>query len=218
MRLLSRTLLTLAALLIASSVASATPISITGAATGSAAAATGELTLSANTLTLQITNASLYDGRITALGFDLRRGDVSATTNNGAGLQGYSGNNAAKFVFSDGALGNVPQFNQAGVVLDFGWALPGGTAKKPKLDFTSGSPNDGLAPSSTLTFIATGDFLGLTEAQVASALFVRFQQIGIDGEDSDVGTTSVPEPASLLLFGTGLFAAVAARRRKIAQR
>ena len=184
----------------------AVPFTITGNATGSDATAEGELTyVDADTILLSLTNTSLYDARITGLGFDLIAGDYTA--NNSSGLDGYTGDNVLDFDFTDAALGNVPQFGN--VVLDFGW-LTGNS-------FTGGLPNDGLAPGGTLNFTASGDFLGLSEAEIADALFVRFQRVGPNGQGSDVGTPGdtpdIPEPASLLLFGLGLAGAAAVRRR-----
>ena len=70
----------------------------------------------------------------------------------------------------------------------------------------------------------SGAFSGLTEAQIASGMFVRFQRVGPNGEGSDVAVgngspggvptpfSTAPEPASMVLFGSGL--ALFARRFK----
>lgn len=208
-------LLGLSLLLMTTAPARAATIVVFGASSPTDASATGTLTLSGggNTLNLSLTNTSTFDGRITGLGFDLFAGDF--TGNNSSGLNGYTGTSSnPNFVFTDGSLGNVPQFSQA--VLDFGY-VTGNSG-----NFSGGSPNDGLAPLQTANFMITGAFNGLTEAQLASALFVRFQRLGANGEGSDVGRgatvgtptpSAVPEPGSMILLGTGLLAALRARKR-----
>ena len=188
--------------------AEAVPFTVVGNSVGSPdAVATGELTIVGDTLSFSLDNTSTFDTRVTGVGFDLIDGDF--TDNNSSGLDGFTGADVGAFIFSDGALGNVPQFNDA--VLDFGF-LTGNS-------FAGGSPNDGLSPgAAALNFSVTGDFGGLTDEQLASRIFVRFQRVGENGEGSDVGQGTpdepdeegggeeeggnVPEPATLLLFGT----------------
>jgi hypothetical protein len=205
----SRPLLTSVALLFTASVASATPITIIGKSTGNLSTAVGELTLTTTTLTLQLTNTSPPQARITAFGFDLIPGDF--TDNKSSGLDGFTANNVGKFTFTDDPAGKIPQFGS--FVLDFAFL----TGK----NFGGGKAADGISPNNTLTFVVNGDFSAYTEAQLVSSLFVRFQRVGDDGELSDVGrggdTPDVPEPASLALFGAGLAAVAAARRRRAAR-
>ena len=218
---LQKVLLTFASLVVLIAAATATKadtIQIVGVNSGQASTATVvcEFNSQTNTFTFTITNTSAITSpgstsTITGIGYDLPpTGNASAS-----GLNGFTGMQApslsSDFDFSDGDLGNVGAgFNS--VVLDFGFTTG------PSGNFQGGSVNDGLLPGESASFVVSGAaFTGFTEAQICNAIFVRFQNVPVAG--SDVGTpTTVPEPSTMLLLGTGLLGAAGVVRRKIRRR
>ena len=205
----------LVVLSIAATVAHADTITISGVNSGQAATATivCEFNSQTNTFTFTITNTSAITqpgstSTITGIGFDL----PPLGNANASGLNGFTGMQApslsSNFDFSDGDLGNVPAgFNN--VVLDFGFTTG------PSGNFNGGSVNDGLLPGESASFTVTGAaFTGFTESQICNAIFVRFQNVPAPF-GSDVATTAVPEPSTMLLLGTGLIGAAAMARRRL---
>jgi hypothetical protein len=192
---------------------------VSGAQSGQFSTATQVLEFNAqtNTMTFTVTNTSAITqpgstSSITAIGFDLPPlGNASAS-----GLNGFTGMQApslsSTFTFSDADLGAVPGF---GAVLDFGF-LTGAS-------FVSGSVSLGLLPGESASFTVSGaGFAGFTEAQLANAVFMAFQNVptaaGTNGFDvaAVAAPNPVPEPATALLIGVALagLGAGAARRAR----
>src|SRR5215204_829659 len=200
----------LAALLVIASAGAtvrADTITVTGVDTGQFSTATVvcEFNSQTNTFTFTVTNTSAITqpgstSTITGIGFDLPpTGNASPS-----GLNGFTGMQApslsANFTFSDADVGNVSHgFNSA--VLDFAFITG------PSGNFGGGSVNEGLLPGESASFIVSGAaFTGFTEAQICNAIFVRFQNVPLEGGSggSDVGVSQVPEPSTILLLGSAL--------------
>jgi len=209
-------------LVAASTSVRADTITVSGAGSGQFSTATVvcEFNSQTNTFTFTITNTSAITqpgstSTITGIGFDLPPlGNASAS-----GLNGFTGMQApslsSNFTFSDADLGNVPHgFNTA--VLDFGF-ITGNSG-----NFSGGSVNDGLLPGESASFTVSGAaFTGFTEAQICNAIFVRFQNVPLEGGSagSDVGVSStVPEPSTIFLLGSALVGLGGYARRRLSLR
>ena len=217
----------LAPLLLIASAATvrADTITITGVDSGQFSTATVvcEFNSQTNTFTFTITNTSAITqpgstSTITGIGFDLPPlGNASAS-----GLNGFTGMQApslsSTFIFSDADVGSVPHgFN--GVVLDFAF-LTGNSG-----NFNSGSVNDGLLPGESASFTVSGAaFTGFTEEEICNAIFVRFQNVPLEGGSggSDVGVPGdggeIPEPSSIMLLGSALIGLGGYARRRLKMR
>lgn len=202
LRLTSRFVFPLCCLIFSAAVARADSFQIVGNSNPTATATLNITTLSNTELCFTITNTSL--GVVTGVGFDLPGTGAFA-------LESMTGGTGT-FTFSTNS-GNVPQFDTA--VLDFAFVTHTD-------NFAGGNPPSGTPSGDTTPlFCVTGDFTGFSQDEIAAAVFVRFQSLPT-GTGSDVGTvtstptptTTVPEPASMILLGSGLMATVGVLRMR----
>ena len=193
-------------------------VTLTGATSAQYSTATevAEFNAQTNTFTFTITNTSAITqpgstSTITGIGFDLPpAGNASAS-----GLNGFTGTQApslsSSFIFSDAAVGSVPNFS--GAVLDFAF-LTGSS-------FATGNESLGLLPGESASFTVTGAaFTGFTEAQIANSIALYFQSVPIVGSDvaAPGAPNAVPEPATPLLAAAALLVlgcSAAGRRRSL---
>ena len=193
------------AMLALSSVARADTITLTGVNGTGVTAQVSNYSLVGNTFTFTITNTSVAPGStgtITNIGFAL-----PGNRSNNYQLVSSTNNNYI-IVFDQNATSGSQN-----LVSSFDLVLCNKNNSNSCNSFGGGSVNNGIAGGTSATFSISGDFSGLTADQVAHSIFARFQAVNGGGSDVATNTGTVPEPMTMLLFGTGL-AGLAARARK----
>ena len=189
-----------------SSVARADTVTLTGINGTGVTATVTNYSLVGNTFTFTINNTSVAPGStgtITNIGFDLtgsRANTYSLVSSTRSGFH---------VAFDLNATAGAQNF-----VNTFDLVLMNNSNGSDT--FGGGSVNNGIAGGTSATFAVSGDFSGMTADQVARSIYARFQAVNGGGSDVGRATNSpgqVPEPMTMILFGTGL-AGIAARARK----
>jgi len=188
--------------------AQADQITVNGNADPNLQATINITSLTNGSITFTVTNVLVpgVTSSITGIGFEL---PGVITANSPGACAGNCGNFTATPTV-DTTPGNVPQFPAA--VLD--WALLTGPG------FTGGNP-PGINQGETATFTVTGDFTGLTQADFLAGVYVRFQSVvdpAFPNVGSDVAHEPVPEPASMILLGSGLVGVAATLRKRFTKK
>jgi len=194
-------------MLVSAASARADQITVSGNSDPNLQATINIISLTNGSITFSVTNVLVpgVTSSITGVGFALP-GTITA---NSPGTCGPTLAECGNFTLTptiSNSPGNVPQFPAA--VLD--WAIITGPS------FTGGNP-PGINTGLTATFTVTGNFTGLTQAQFLAGVYVRFQAVvdpAFPNVGSDVAHTPIPEPASMLLFGSGLVGLATRLRRR----